>query len=472
MLVACFVVPQLGIACERLRLPEVVGQPLVLVEDGDHIRVVSDEAAAGGIATGQTAACARTFCPSVTVLPYDKEAYGAAAWGMWDLVAEESSCVEPAAPEVVYAGLPYIHAHDVCRRLIPRMTAEAGAPVSAGLAAGRFVARTAALRAQPGEVHSVAPGREGDFLEEVPLAEARLLDREGLERLARLGLRTFGDLERAGTRGLRQHIGSAAVLLQRLAHGQDGDPLRPVWPPRTFSHCLRFEYEVRDFAVVELALSEIASELSSRLGQGREFCRRLILRVAFADGSRAEEGEKLGAPLSRADGLYRAAARLLGRIGVRKGVLEIELAAGDISAGSGIQLALLDGNAYVNGLPGERARRLTTTVAYLRKRFGEQQVRTANAMPPGGRITLWTTPLGRRHEEAVEVETDGRGVPKRIRWSGRERRVTGLHDRWHETQGLSTPLADKQVFRVETDAGGVSELWHVGGRWKLRAGTD
>src|SRR5205807_613645 len=106
----------------------------------------------------------------------------------------------------------------------------------------------------------------------------------------------------------------------------------------------------------------------------------LMLVVSLADGSRLEETEKLGMPLDSVKPLHRAALRLLKRMSIRQPVVEVDLRAGDLGSGSGIQLALLDENQYAKGLPHERNRSLDATFQFLRKRFGADVVQGASAL--------------------------------------------------------------------------------------------
>src|SRR5438270_12169838 len=99
--IACFVLLQFAILCERVRRPELLGEPVVLYGGSgkeENVQVASDEARAVGIRAGQRLSAARAFCPRLLVLPYDRPLYTEAAAHIWDALAVESSVVEPVSP--------------------------------------------------------------------------------------------------------------------------------------------------------------------------------------------------------------------------------------------------------------------------------------------------------------------------------------------------------------------------------------
>jgi len=93
--IACFYMPQIAIATERIRALALWGRPLALVGGSELLVCVSEEAMLAGVQVGQAAAGARTLCRSLVVLPYDRSAYEQAAQVVWEALAVDSAGVEP-----------------------------------------------------------------------------------------------------------------------------------------------------------------------------------------------------------------------------------------------------------------------------------------------------------------------------------------------------------------------------------------
>ncbi len=469
MLVACFVLEQFGIAVERTRLPHLWGEPVALLADSGALAAVSDEALPYGIRPGQSASGARALCPSLAVLPYDRCAYELAAQPLWDLFAIESSVVEPASPELCYVELTGREVLPRVRWLAEELARTVRVPVKIGLGRTKFVARQAALKS--GETPLRIPlGGEAAFLAALPLERVPGLDQKRREQLERLGVHTLGDVTRLPPRHLRRQMKEVGYLLERLAVGEDGDRVRPLWPPRHLEHRIAWEDETDDAAQVREALRLAAEALSGRLGA--EYARALTLRVTLADQSVLQETERLSLPLHAASCLHGAALRLLGRMRIDRPLIELCLQASDLGTGSGLQRALLDENRFGEGLPHERQERLESTLAYLRRRFGPGAVLHASLLRQAKRIGLWTYTLGHLLNEPITVATDRRGKPVRYWRRGRAREVKRIQNSWRETQWSWGSVSEWTVYRVETEPCGLSELHRLGVRWTLGGIAD
>ncbi|HEX9007420.1 MAG TPA: hypothetical protein VF889_09000, partial [Bacteroidota bacterium] len=403
MAVACFLMPQFGIAVERTRLTHLWGEPVALESSEGTLAAISDEAAAAGIRAGQAVNGARATCERLVVLPYDREAYEEAAHPVWDLFAIESSVVEPVSPELCYVELTGPDIVKRAQQLADELTARIRITVRAGVGRTKLVARRAAIEGRrqeaggrkqsaggsrqermpgfqpvysdpdmvrevmqrpgpssslptglsspsglspcrdrdaptppsplpvaasagdsgrgahhvapgkgaggvgrnvqanhplaPSPLHWVRPGREAEFLASLPLEKAPGIDYRLVKRLQRLGVKTLGDIPKIPPRELRRQLKEVALLLQRLAEGEDGDRVRPLWPPRRIEKTIAFEDEVCDRATVEEALRRCAESIAASLLQKHEYCRTVILTVQLADGSYLQESEKPAIPL-------------------------------------------------------------------------------------------------------------------------------------------------------------------------------
>lgn len=468
-MIACFTLPQLGIACERTRLTDLWGMPVGLVLDDGMLSAVSDEAVPYGVRPGEPASGARSLCPSLTILPYDRPAYEEAARRVWDLFAIESSVVEPVSPEVCYVEMTGRDVQARVQWLAGELARSVRVPVNVGVGRTKFVAFQAALQSRE-SIITVPVGSELAALAHVPLTHIPKLDRKLRQRLERLGVRTLGDVAKLPPSHLRKQARDVGYLLERLAAGQDGDRVKPLWPPPRIEHALDFEEEVSDFRQVHEALLRCANTLAAKLPA--QYTRSMTLTVSLADNSALQETERLVCPTNSAGGIYRAALRLLGRMTIDSPLTGIALQAAELGAGSGVQLALLDGNDWGQGLPHERKARLEATLTYLRKRFGVGAVIKAAMLRQARRIGLWTYPLGHSMSQPVTVETDRKGVPVRYWRRGQRRDVKRIQNRWKEIDWFWGSCAETTVYRIETSPTGLSELHKVGVQWRLKAVAD
>jgi len=265
-------------------------------------------------------------------------------------------------------------------------------------------------------------------------------------------------------------------MLARLAIGEDGDPVRPLWPPPSIVRNFAFEDEVGMLTPIHEALGVLSAQIAGELAARRVFCRSLSLRVLQSDGARIEDCERLVFPASNACALHRAALRIFGRLPLSQEVLSLQLRACDLGAGSGLQLSLLDGGKASDRYPHERRLRLETTISRLRKRYGPAAVFTGDRLPGRGRVGFWTYPIGHLLAEPVKVWTNPWGLP--VRYLRSKKRfagvydVKGLQDRWKTREWVWGAQLETAVFRVLAEPGGLQELQQIGVRWTLGAAFD
>lgn len=476
MQVACFFLPQLSIVCTRISFPYLKGAAFVLTDARYCLQAVSEEAREHGIETGMTVTAARALCESLSVLPYDLPAYELAARPLWDLLATESSCVEPDGPELCYAEFTGREITSRVRWLTERLAQTIRTPLRVGLGRSRFVARKAA-QSGSGALTVVPVGQEAALLAPTPLADIPRIDLRMRQRLERLGVRTLGEALALPGQERTRRLRSVGLLLERLATGIDGEPVRPLWPPQEAECSLEFDDPVCALPAVQEALRRCAEQIGQTLTERRVFCRALLLQVTLADETLLQEHGRLRHAADWPEDILTAALRLLGRMPLKAPLRAIRLAAQDLGAGSGVQLTLLDQNSAGQGLPHERRNRLEAALVSLRKRYGAGAVVTAGMLCRTERLRYWTHPLARRCDMPVQVATGSDGAPLRYWYrdssrADQRREVRRIQDRWRETEWRRESLIEKTVYRVETEPGGVYELHQMGSHWRLGGMAD
>ncbi|MCW3099656.1 MAG: dinB [Chthonomonadaceae bacterium] len=472
-MIACFLFRHVGLAVERTRAENLWGEPFALCAADSTLQVVSDEAGRFGVCAGQNSSSARALCPSLIVLPYDRAAYEAAMGTVWDALAVESSVVEPVGPEIAYVEFSGLFIFERARDLGEELAARIRIPVQIGLARSKMTAHHAALRSHNNNVVVVPAGMEADFLAHVSITAVPQVEAKLYRSLQHLGVHTLGDLHRLPTRELQRQFKTKGVWLQRLAHGEDGDRVRALWPPHRVRCRVNFEYEVNSVTAVEHAIQECANTIAASLVREREFARSLTLRLRLGDDSYIQDEARLHTPVDTEAGVYRVAVRLLRKLSIKQAVMGLEIEAGDLGIGVGIQMALFDLNESGSGYPHERKRRLEETFSYLRGRFGIAAVVPLRLLSQARRIHLWTYPLGHLLSEPVEVATSRRGTPVRYWRRGLQYEVVGVHDRWRESEAVWHELVESITYRVETNPPpGFYELNKVGNKWRVVGVAD
>jgi hypothetical protein len=195
-----------------------------------------------------------------------------------------------------------LHAHD----------AGGPPPGRAGLAAGRFSARRAAVMAAPGTLRAIPPGTEAATLAPLPLALLPGLAPAIRRDLETLLICTLGDLAAVPPRLLQALFGPPILPLQALAAGRDplaGAPDRSGSAPAGSRRSLPAGR--LDSAVVETVLAQLAADVAATLTVAGQATNRLALTVGFSAGPPTRKVADLAAPLAEGGALLGAAQPLL-----------------------------------------------------------------------------------------------------------------------------------------------------------------
>ncbi len=455
------------------------GEPLVIASADGVIQAVSEEASAYGVRCGQSATSARALCRGLIVLPYDKAEYEQAAEALWDVLAVESSVVQPASPEICYVEMTGPGVLGRTQALASGIAQASSMAVHVGLGSTKLVARRAAFaRKFSGFVEDVPLGYEQEFLAKTKLGESGSVDSKLVKELGKLGVETFGDLGQIPKPELERKFRRFAYRLSRLLVGEDDDPVRAIWPPPKIECCYVFEDETSLTDTIHASLKTCCERIAADLLSSLRYCRTLSLTVQMNDSSYIRESESLTMPSHDCAMLLRGALRLLKRLHLDRPILDVRLAASDLDGGSGVQLALLDDNDSARNLPHERKHSLEATLRHLRRKHGYSIVMPGSLLIHARRVGFWTHYLAKLKNEKVSVAVNSKGEPVRYKRLGRRGRVEMFDvrrviDRWKESSWSHGTVMEAQAFRVTTEPDGTYELCRIGeGEWRLRGIGD
>ena len=169
--------------------------------------------------------------------------------------------------------------------------------VSCGMASRKRIARIAGKAHKPHGFTVVPEGNEAAFLAPLPLRHLPGLGPVCTGRLQDIGLRTVGDLVRAGPDVLYPLLGKRTRPLIDLARGEDAEPVVTEGPPpKSFGGQETFSDETGDEASVEKALKGLLTAQLQRLRKARQCARTISLALRYSDREYAQASQSLNDP--------------------------------------------------------------------------------------------------------------------------------------------------------------------------------
>jgi DNA polymerase IV len=368
--------------------PRLRGRP-VIVGPG-VVLAASYEAKAYGVKTAMGASAARRLCPQAVVVPARFEAYSEASKAVFEIFEDTTPLVEGLSIDEAFLdarGLERISGTptEIAQRLRRRVREQVGLPITVGIARTKFLAKVASAVAKPDGLLRVAPEAELDFLHPLPVESLWGVGKVTAAKLHARGIQTVAEVARLGETALVSMLGKGSGRhLHALAHNRD--PRRVRTGQRRRSMGSQRALGLRTFkspAELDATLVAIVDRLARRLRAARRVCRTVVLRLRFADFSRATRSHTLNEATAHTQTILVTARDLLAAatpLIEQQGCSLLGISLSNLESDDAVQLAL----------PLDRQRALDATLDDVRDRFGSEAITRAVLL---GRDPGWTPPL-------------------------------------------------------------------------------
>jgi DNA polymerase-4 len=262
---------------------------------------------------------ARRLCPHATVVRPDMAKYARVGREVRELMFKLTPLVEPVSIDEAFmdlSGTARLHGMPPAKALAGfavGVERALGITVSIGLSSNKFLAKIASDLDKPRGFAVLGGGEAAAFLAPKPVALIFGVGRIAQQRLARDGLHTIGDLQRAGESELRRRYGAEGVRLFRLARGLDDRPVHAEREAKSISAETTFDRDIADFRPLELRLWRLSEKVSSRLKANTLAGSTVTLKLKSADFRIRTRAQSLAHPTQLASRIFAVGRELLAR---------------------------------------------------------------------------------------------------------------------------------------------------------------
>jgi DNA polymerase IV len=314
---------------------------------------------------------ARRLCPHAAVVRPDMEKYARVGREVRGLMVKLTPLVEPVSIDEAFmdlSGTARLHGMSPAKALAGFAAAveqELGITVSIGLSSNKFLAKIASDLDKPRGFAVLGGDEAAQFLAPKPVALIFGVGKIAQQRLARDGLRTIGDLQRAGERELTRRYGAEGARLARLARGLDDRPVKADREAKSISAETTFDRDLHEFRALELKLWRLTEKVSRRLKANALAGATVTLKLKTADFRIRTRAQSLAHPTQLASRIFGAGRELLAR--ETDGTMFRLIGIG-VSA-----LSDADGADFAD-LIDRRAAEAEQAIDRLRKKFGDDAV--------------------------------------------------------------------------------------------------
>jgi len=362
--------------------PELAGQPVVVGGDGTRGVVLSAtyEARAYGVRSAMPVIRARRLCPRAIFVPPRHRVYAAVSKEVMAIFASVTPVVEPLALDEAFLdvsgavrllGTPA----RIAEQIRATVAGQQGITCSVGVAPSKFVAKIASVHCKPDGLLVVPKDDVLGFLHQLPVSALWGVGERTGEVLARLGLRTVGDIARTPIGALQRELGVAhGNHLAALAWGRDERSVTPHTPEKSIGAEETFDTDVADPARIRRELLRLSGRTADGLRTGGHVARTISVKLRLANFKTMTRSRTLTHPTDVAREIYATACALYAASGLDSGA---RLRLVGVRASGLVPVARATAQPTLDERPAGW-REAEKAVDLIAKRFGANAVRPAS----------------------------------------------------------------------------------------------
>jgi DNA polymerase-4 len=374
-------------AVEQRDDPDLRGRPVIV--GAWVVLAASYEAKAHGVRTAMSVARARRLCPRAIVVAPRMSAYAEASKAVYRVFDDTTPLVEGLSIDEAFldvrglrrlSGTPT----EVAERLRCAVRERVGLPITVGIARTKFLAKVASGVAKPDGLLMVPPDGELAFLHPLPVERLWGVGPVTASKLRALGLTTVGEVAQLSENALIALLGRASGRhLHALAHNRDRRPVQVRRRRRSVGAQRALGRSPRSLDDVDAALVALVDRVTRRMRAAGRVGRTVVLRLRFADFSRATRSHTLPHATANTETILITARGLLAIAAPmieRRGITLVGVAVSNLEDGRAFQLAL--------AIDRHSSDALDAAIDEVRQRFGSTAVTRAVLLGRGQGLTM------------------------------------------------------------------------------------
>ena len=365
--------------------PALRGRPVIV--GAGVVLAASYEAKACGVRTAMGGRQARRLCPDAVVVSPRMSAYSDASKALFRVFENATPVVEGLSIDEAFldvrgmrrlAGTPT----DIAIRLRRDARAQVGLPITVGVARTKFLAKVASGVAKPDGLLVVPPDSELSFLHALPVERLWGVGDVTAEKLRGIGVTKVGEVAASDESALVAMLGrGVGSQLYALAHNRDRRRVQVGRRRGSIGAQCALGRSRRSADAVDAVLVGLVDRITRRMRKAHRIGRTVVLRLRFADFSRATRSYTLPCPTSETQAILATARWLLAAATPaieRDGLTLVGVAVANLDDDRTVQLVFRGRYA------------LDTALDEIRERFGTAAITRAVLL---GRETGLVVPL-------------------------------------------------------------------------------
>ncbi len=337
------------------------------------------------IKTAETIWQARRKCPELVIVPPHHDLYEEYSKRVNDIYKEYTDLVEPFGIDESWLDVTNSRALfgdglSIANTLRKRIKNEIGITISVGVSFNKVFAKLGSDYKKPDATTVITRENFKEIVYPLPVADLLYAGKKTSVQLAKLGIKTIGDLANADRGVLCKYLGKNGEQLSEFARGEDTDPVKCVTDEteiKSVGNGLTFKQDLIGEEQIKRGIHIITESVATRMKRYGVKCKTLRVQIKGTDFKTISRQRGLDTPTNLEKTIRDVAYELLCEVwDLKKPVRALSIAGASlIHDNSGTQISFLE-----EDVQDEKRENLEETIRSLRKRYGFNSVKTADVM--------------------------------------------------------------------------------------------
>jgi DNA polymerase-4 len=386
--------------------PDLAAEPVIVGATGGRGVVLSAsyQARTFGVRSAMPVSQARRLCPQAVFIAPRHGLYAEVSREVMAIFRTVTPQVEPLALDEAFldvsGALRRLGPPAVIAAMIREQVAEQqGITCSVGVANCKFIAKIASVHCKPDGLLVIPVDGVLDFLHPLPVAALWGVGERTGQTLARLGLRTIGDIAQTPVGTLQRELGVAhGSHLAALAWGRDERSVVPHVPEKSIGAEETFASDIDDPILIRKELLRLSDRTARSLRSSGCVARTVVVKLRLANFTTITRSRTLPEPTDVARKIHETACELYAAAGLDRARLRL--------VGVRVTGLVPASTAATQLMLGERPahwREAEQAIDKIAHRFGTDAIRPAALVPDeADRLRSPRQPGGRGHPQPGE----------------------------------------------------------------------
>jgi len=381
---ACYRLHTLGEGIDLREIPSAVGGDVS--KRHGIILAKSIPAKKYGVQTGEPVVAALKKCPELKLVAPNYELYTRSSRSVMEMMREYTDRVEQYSVDEAFMDMTGCCADrdpkSVADELRERIKDELGFTVNIGISSNKLLAKMASDFEKPDKTHTLWPEEISSKMWPLPVGDLFFIGRATKAGLAKIGVRTIGQLARMDREILYSHFKSHGYVIHDFANGIDHSVFEmDEGPNKGYGNSLTTPVDVTTIEVARQYLLELSETVAARLREDGVKVKEVTVGVRSSELITQSHQIQLINPTDLTSEIFAAASKCLEAMWTGESLRQLGVRGGKVEEESSRQISLFDTTDY------DKQKAAETAVDKLRVRFGSDIITRASLM---GKKARWT----------------------------------------------------------------------------------